>query len=86
MYFTARAYSAAPASVVAPFEYIALPISLMWGFVIWRELPTWTTWAGASLTLASGLYILYRERKERAVKAAVRSKQAATLHNHPKNA
>jgi S-adenosylmethionine uptake transporter len=75
MYFTARAYSAALASVVAPFEYVALPISVMWGFVIWRELPTWTTWAGASLTLASGLYILYRERKERAMKAAVRSEQ-----------
>jgi drug/metabolite transporter (DMT)-like permease len=86
MYFTARAYSAAPASVVAPFEYIALPISVMWGFVIWRELPTWTTWVGASLTLASGLYILYRERKERAMKAAMRSEQTTAMNNHPKNA
>jgi drug/metabolite transporter (DMT)-like permease len=86
MYFTARAYSAAPASVVAPFEYIALPISVMWGFVIWRELPTWTTWVGASLTLASGLYILYRERKERAMKAAIRSEQVAAMIDHPKNA
>jgi len=82
MYFTARAYSAAPASLVAPFEYIALPISVMWGFVIWRELPTWTTWAGAALTLASGLYILYRERKERAMKAVVRSEQAVTVTTH----
>jgi S-adenosylmethionine uptake transporter len=49
---------------------------VMWGFVIWRELPTWTTWAGAALTLASGLYILYRERKERAMQAAVRGEQA----------
>jgi S-adenosylmethionine uptake transporter len=71
--------------VVAPFEYIALPISVMWGFVIWRQLPTWTTWVGAALTLASGLYILYRERKERAMQAVVRSEQAATLKNHPKN-
>jgi S-adenosylmethionine uptake transporter len=71
MYFTARAYSAAPASLVAPFEYSALPISVLWGFVIWRELPTWTTWAGAALTLASGLYILYRERKERAAQITV---------------
>jgi drug/metabolite transporter (DMT)-like permease len=71
MYFNARAYSAALASVVAPFEYIALPISVMWGFIIWREIPTWTTWAGAALTLASGLYILHRERRERAIKAAL---------------
>jgi drug/metabolite transporter (DMT)-like permease len=77
MYFIARAYSVALASVVAPFEYIALPINVMWGFVIWRELPPLATWAGASLTLLSGMYILYRERKERSVKAALRGEEVA---------
>ncbi len=43
MYFIARAYSVALASVVAPFEYLALPINVMWGFVIWHEFPTWMT-------------------------------------------
>ncbi|HRW50967.1 MAG TPA: DMT family transporter, partial [Caldilinea sp.] len=33
MYFLARAYSLAQASVVAPFEYLALPIDVMWGFL-----------------------------------------------------
>ena len=75
MYFTARAYSAALASVVAPFEYVALPISVMWGFLIWREVPTLMTWAGASLTLLSGLYILQRERKERAFKRVAHMEQ-----------
>lgn len=69
MYFLARSYSVALASVVAPFEYVALPISVLWGFVLWRELPAATTWAGAFLALASGLYVLYRERRERPVKA-----------------
>ena len=63
MYCIARAYSLALASVVAPFEYIALPINIMWGFVIWRNLPTSMTLAGAALTLASGLYIFFRERR-----------------------
>lgn len=63
MYFLARAYSVALASVVAPFEYIALPINIMWGFLIWGDLPTWMTLAGAALTLLSGLYILFRERR-----------------------
>jgi drug/metabolite transporter (DMT)-like permease len=67
MYFLARAYSVAQASDVAPFEYLALPINMMWGFVLWHEVPTWLTLAGASLTLGSGLYILYRERRERPV-------------------
>lgn len=65
MYFIARAYSAAQASVVAPFEYISLPINVMWGLVIWHEVPTLTTLAGALLTLASGMYILYQEQKQR---------------------
>ena len=70
MYFLARAYSVALASVVAPFEYVALPISAMWGFLIWQEIPAWTTWAGAVVTLSSGMYVLYREQKERSVRLA----------------
>jgi len=63
MYFMSRAYSLAQASVIAPFEYVSLPINIMWGFLIWQEIPTLMTVAGAALTLSSGLYILYRERK-----------------------
>ena len=62
MYLMSRAYSLAQASVAAPFEYVSLPINILWGFLIWREIPTWLTLAGAFLTLASGLYVLYRER------------------------
>jgi len=64
MYFMSRAYSVAQASVIAPFEYLSLPINIVWGFLIWQEIPTVMTLAGAILTLFSGLYILYRERKE----------------------
>ncbi len=65
MYFMTRAYSAAQASVVAPFEYASLPINVMWGFFIWHEIPTITTMAGALLTLSSGMYILYLDRNTR---------------------
>jgi drug/metabolite transporter (DMT)-like permease len=65
MYFIARAYSAAQASVLAPFEYLSLPINVMWGLVIWHEIPTLMTLAGALLTLSSGMYILYQEQKQR---------------------
>lgn len=63
MYFVARAYSLAQASVVAPFEYAPLLFNVMWGFLIWREIPTLTTWVGAFLTVSSGMYVVYRERK-----------------------
>ena len=76
MYFIARAYSVALASVVAPFEYVALPINVMWGLVIWHEFPTWMTLAGALLTLSSGVYILYRDQKERSDNGAKRREKA----------
>lgn len=63
MYFMSRAYSTVQASLLAPFEYISLPINILWGFLFWHEIPTWMTLAGAALTLLSGLYVLYRERK-----------------------
>lgn len=65
MYFIARAYSTTQASVIAPFEYLSLPINVMWGLVIWHEIPTLTTLAGALLTLSSGMFILYQEQKQR---------------------
>ncbi|PKN91040.1 MAG: EamA/RhaT family transporter [Chloroflexi bacterium HGW-Chloroflexi-6] len=64
-YCMARAYSLAQASVAAPFEYLSLPINIIWGFALWREIPTWLTLAGAGLTLLSGMFILYLNRKAR---------------------
>ena len=63
MFLVAKAYSMALASVAAPFEYVTLPINVMWGYVIWSEIPTIATWIGAGLTLGSGLYILWRESR-----------------------
>lgn len=64
-YCMARAYSLAQASVAAPFEYLSLPINILWGFALWREIPTWLTLAGAGLTLLSGMFILYLNQKAR---------------------
>lgn len=64
-YCMVRAYSLAQASVIAPFEYVSLPINVVWGFVIWQEIPTLMTWAGAALTLLSGMFILYLDGKAR---------------------
>jgi drug/metabolite transporter (DMT)-like permease len=71
MFFTARAYSLALASVVAPFEYVSLPISTMWGFLIWHQFPPLATWIGAFITLVSSLYTLYQGKKESSTKAGL---------------
>ncbi len=61
MYFIARAYSQAQASAVAPFEYAALLINVLWGLALWGEVPTWMTVLGAGLTVLSGLYLLFEK-------------------------
>ncbi|MDE2447310.1 MAG: DMT family transporter, partial [Alphaproteobacteria bacterium] len=57
-----RAFHAAPASVVAPFSYSSLIWSTLFGFVIWNDLPNWSTLLGATLIIGSGLYIFLREK------------------------
>jgi drug/metabolite transporter (DMT)-like permease len=58
-----RAFRSAPASVIAPFSYSSLLWATLFGFVIFGDLPDRWTLAGASLIIASGLYIFYREHR-----------------------
>jgi drug/metabolite transporter (DMT)-like permease len=57
-----KAYQGAPASVVAPFNYANLVWAVFFGFFVFGDLPdTWTV-LGAVIIVASGLYILHREK------------------------
>ena len=56
-----RAFSAAPASVVAPFTYSALLWSTSLGYLVFGDLPDRWVMLGAVLIVASGLYIFFRE-------------------------
>lgn len=62
----ARAFALAPVSALAPYEYSPLLIGGVLGFLIWAELPAWTTVGGAVVVIAAGLYNLHRERVRRA--------------------
>jgi drug/metabolite transporter (DMT)-like permease len=52
-------------SVVAPFRYSYAVGSLALGYIIWSEQPTMTALAGLVIVVASGLYVLHRERAKR---------------------
>ena len=57
-----KAFAEAPASVLAPLTYSALLFATTFGFVIFGDFPdTWTI-VGALIVVASGLYVIYRER------------------------
>lgn len=58
-----RAYSLAPAALVAPLNYTSLLLAVGFGWLLWGEVPTATMAAGAAVVMASGLYILHRETR-----------------------
>ena len=58
---SSNAYRSVEASVIAPFEYTAIPFGAFWGVVIWGEWPTAQAWIGMVLILFAGIYTLYRE-------------------------
>ena len=56
------AHRNAPAPVLAPFIYIQIVWMIALGFLVFGDVPTLSTLIGAAIVVASGLYILYRER------------------------
>jgi drug/metabolite transporter (DMT)-like permease len=64
-YCLSQAYRIAEPQVVAPFEYTAMLWGLLWGYVVWRNVPDGASLAGIALIIGSGLYILYRESRQR---------------------
>jgi len=57
-----RAWRIAPAAVLAPFDYTSIVLAVLFGYLWFKEEPSWTVWYGLPLVIGSGLYILHRER------------------------
>lgn len=53
----------APVSVIVPFDYTQLIWAVVLGWAIWASQPPASTWVGAAVIIASGLYTLYREHR-----------------------
>lgn len=58
-----ESYRHADMSVVAPFEYASLILSVAIGYVIFHDVPTIEMLAGGAIVVGSGLFIIYREHK-----------------------
>lgn len=56
------AYRMAPVPVLAPMIYIQIVWMVALGYLVFGDVPTITTVIGASIVVASGMYILYREQ------------------------
>lgn len=56
-------YRFADASLVAPFDYASMLFALLFGWLIFGDLPSLTVLAGAALVVTAGLLIIWRERR-----------------------
>ncbi|MEG3790760.1 DMT family transporter [Lysobacter sp. CCNWLW3] len=61
-YAITEAFRLGEASLIAPLEYTALVWGVLLDLSLWGVLPDAITWLGAAIIVASGLYLLRRER------------------------
>ncbi|HWI23902.1 MAG TPA: DMT family transporter [Lysobacter sp.] len=61
-YAITEAFRLGEASLLAPLEYTALVWGVAFDLALWGVLPDAITWLGAGIIVASGLYLLRRER------------------------
>ena len=62
-YVLAVAHRYAPASVLAPFLYQQIIWMVLFGYLVFGDVPDTAVVVGAAIVIASGGYLLYRERR-----------------------
>jgi drug/metabolite transporter (DMT)-like permease len=68
--FLSYSYRYSEASVLAPFDYAALIWAVALGYLFFAELPGPAVYLGAAIVTATGLFILWRERRLGKARAA----------------
>jgi len=71
-YALSQAYRVGDAATIAPYEYVALPLAVLWGALIFGTIPGVSTWLGIALIMASGIYVFIREKSRNKETAAQR--------------
>lgn len=61
-YSLSQAYRLGTAAVVASYEYVALPLAIGWGWIVFGEVPGPIVWLGIALIAGAGLAVFARER------------------------
>jgi len=62
-WFWTRALHLAPAPAVTPFYYLMLVWAVMFGFVIWGEVPSASLLVGSAIVVSTGLFLFLREAR-----------------------
>jgi drug/metabolite transporter (DMT)-like permease len=56
------AHERAPAPILAPFGYVNIVFMIALGYLVFSDIPSSWTLLGAGIMIASGIYLLFRER------------------------
>ena len=67
-----QAFAAAPASVLAPFNYLEIVSATVFGYLVFGDFPDGPTWIGIALIVGSGIYIAHRENRRSQEELAAR--------------
>jgi drug/metabolite transporter (DMT)-like permease len=67
-FFIVLAYRGTELSAVAPFRYSIVAFAVVYGFIVFREVPDLLSFAGMAIMIVAGIYMLHRE--------ALRTRQA----------
>ena len=67
-YAIIKAYERSETALVAPFAYTEIVWATSLGFFAFGDFPDLFTFAGTAIIVASGVYVLHRERKARAAR------------------
>jgi drug/metabolite transporter (DMT)-like permease len=62
-YCISQAYRLGEAAIIAPVEYIAMPLGILFGILLFDTWPDPMAWVGIALILTSGLYAVWREHQ-----------------------
>ena len=57
-----QAFKRAPASILAPIQYLEIVTGVILGWIIWDYVPNALKWVGIAIIVGSGLFIIWRER------------------------
>jgi drug/metabolite transporter (DMT)-like permease len=76
-YLASQAYRVGEANLIAPYEYAALPLAVLLGYLFWNDYPDLPAVLGILLIVGGGLFVFHRE--------AVRGREVAVERPMPRN-
>lgn len=57
-----QAFQLAPASILAPFQYMEIVMAVTVGLIFFNDFPSPSKWLGIAIIIGSGIYVFLRER------------------------